>query len=172
MPNIYKTNIPGCHLRFATEDDLPTIMNFIKKLADYVELLDEVEVAEQDMRKNIFGAKPYAEVILAIIDKEPVGFALFFHSFSTFLGKPGIYLEDLFVLPAFRSKGIGKSLLSFLAEVAVSRNCGRLEWSVLDWNTSAVEFYKKLGAKPLGESTVFRLTGKPLQSVASSFDKN
>lgn len=172
MTEIYPDHIPGCHLRFATEDDLSTIMDFIKKLAAYVELLEEVEADEQEMHKNLFGTQPYAEVILAIYHEEPVGFALFFHSFSTFLGKPGIYLEDLFVLPAFRGKGIGKSLLGFLAANAVSRNCGRLEWSVLDWNTRAVEFYKKLGAKPMNESTVFRLTGRSLQSVASSFDKN
>lgn len=172
MSEIYPTSIPGCHLRFATEEDLPAIMNFIKELAEYVEFLDTVEISKQEMRKNLFGPKPYAEVILAIYNKEPVGFALFFHSFSTFLGKPGIYLEDLFVLPAFRGKGIGKSLLSFLAETAVFRNCGRLEWPVMDWNTRAVEFYKKLGAQPMDESTVFRLTDNSLKSAAKIFDKN
>lgn len=172
MSEIYPTSIPGCQLRFAAEDDLPSLMKFVKELAEYVELLDEVEVSEQEMRKNLFGPKPHAEVVLAMYNKKPVGFALFFHSFSTFLGKPGIYLEDLFVMPAFRGKGIGKSLLSFLAETAVSRNCGRLEWSVLDWNTRAVEFYKKLGAQPMDESTVFRLTGKSLKSAAHIFDKN
>lgn len=172
MSEIYPTSIPGCHLRFASEEDLPAIMNFIKELAEYVELLDEVEVSEQEMSKNLFGPKPYAEVILAIYNKKPVGFALFFHSFSTFLGKPGLYLEDLFVMPAFRGKGIGKSLLRFLAVTAVSRNCGRLEWSVLDWNTRAVEFYKNLGAQSMNESTVFRLAGKSLKSAANIFDKN
>jgi GNAT superfamily N-acetyltransferase len=118
------------------------------------------------LRKNLFGDRPYAEVLIAEVDGEPAGFALFFHNFSTFVGRPGIYLEDLFVKPEHRGTGLGRALLKRLAEIAVERECGRLEWAVLDWNEPAIGFYKKLGARPNDEWTVFRLAGEALQELA------
>ena len=150
----------------AKEDDLPLILSFIQEFAAYVHLSHEVAATEETLRETLFGPKPYAEVILARLDGVPVGFAIFFHNVSTFLGKPGLYLEDLFVLPGFRSKGIGKALLVHLAKLAVERGCGRFEWAVLDWNESAIEFYKRLGAIPLADLTVYRLTGESLKSLA------
>lgn len=151
----------------ATEDDLPLILSFIKEFAEYVQPSDEVAATEEILRETLFGLKPYAEIMLARLDDVPVGFAIFFHNYSTFLGKPGLYLEDLFVLPQFRSKGIGKALLIHLAKLAVERGCGRFEWAVLDWNESAIEFYRRLGARPLADLTVYRLTGESLKSLAN-----
>jgi GNAT superfamily N-acetyltransferase len=151
----------------ATESDLPLILSFIKEFANYVQLSHEALATEEILRETLFGSKRYAEVILARLDDIPVGFAIFFHNFSTFLGKPGLYLEDLFVLPEFRSKGIGKALLIYLAKLAVERGCGRFEWAVLDWNESAIEFYKRLGAVPLDELTVYRFTGESLKRLAN-----
>jgi len=151
----------------ASESDLPLIFSFIKEFADYVHLSHEVAATEEILRETLFGSKRYAEVIIARLDNIPVGFAIFFHNFSTFLGKPGLYLEDLFVLPEFRSQGIGKALLIHLARLAVERGCGRFEWSVLDWNESAIEFYKRLGAVPLEDVTVFRLVGESLKKLAT-----
>jgi len=150
----------------ASESDVPLILSFIKEFAEYVRLSHEVAATEETLRETLFGPKRYAEVLIARLADCPVGFAIFFHNFSTFLGKPGIYLEDLFVLPEFRSKGIGKALLIYLANLAVERGCGRFEWSVLDWNESATAFYKRLGAVPLDELTVFRLTGESLKRLA------
>lgn len=157
-------------IRNATVQDAPSILMLIKALADFEKLAHEVVATEEDLRKTLFNDRPSAEVVIAE-DRSSgswnvVGFALFFTSYSTFLGKPGIYLEDLFVLPEVRSKGIGKLLLAHLAKLAVDRNCGRLEWSVLDWNRRARDFYERLGAKPMEEWTVHRLTGTPLKGLA------
>ena len=150
-------NTPDLTFRFAEEKDIPIIFSFIKELAEYEKLLDQVKVTEEILRENLFGERKYAEVIIAEFDKAPVGQALFFHNFSTFLGKPGIYLEDLYVKLEFRGKGIGKALLKKLIETAKERNCGRVEWVVLDWNKPAIEFYQKLGAKEMKDWLVYRL---------------
>jgi GNAT superfamily N-acetyltransferase len=155
-------------LRGATEPDLPLILQFIKDLADYERLSDSVVASEYILRRSLFGPRPYAECVIARIQGEPAGFALFFHNFSTFLGRPGIYLEDLFVTPRFRGQGVGRALLRHLARLAVERECGRLEWSVLDWNRPAIDFYKSLGALPLDEWTIFRVTGEALNRLAGS----
>lgn len=144
-------------IRFATEADVPLILRFIRELAEYERLRHECVATEEQVRATLFGEKAYAEVIIAEEDGEPAGFALFFHSYSTFLAKPGVYLEDLYVRPELRGRGIGKALLMRLAAIARERNCGRLEWAVLNWNEPAIEFYKSLGARPLTEWTVFRL---------------
>jgi len=144
-------------LKFAEEKDIPVILSLIKELAEYEKLLDKVTVTEERLKENLFGKRKYAEVIIAELDKKPAGQALFFHNFSTFIGKPGIYLEDLYVKPEYRGKGIGKALLYKLIEVAKERNCGRVEWVVLDWNKRAIDFYKKLGAEPMNEWIIYRL---------------
>jgi GNAT superfamily N-acetyltransferase len=152
----------------ATESDVPDIHALVKALAEYERLSHEVVSTEADIRHGLFGPRPYAEVILAKSESQTVGFALFFHNYSTFLGRPGIYLEDLFVLPAYRGKGIGRELLVALARLAVDRGCGRLEWSVLDWNEPAIGFYKRMGARILEEWRICRLTGEALGNVAES----
>ncbi len=152
----------------ATERDLSLILSFIKKLAEYEKLSHVVVATEDLLRDALFGPRPVAEVIIAYWDDEPVGFALFFHNFSTFLGRRGIYLEDLFVDPPHRGKGIGKALLVQLAKIAKERNCGRFDWAVLDWNKPSIEFYKSLGAVPLDDWTLFRLTGDALDRLAAS----
>jgi len=153
------TDPNGLTISIATEHDVPHILAFIKALAEYERLADSVVATEDGLRATLFGPRPYAECVIARWRGEPAGFALFFHNYSTFLARPGVYLEDLFVNPEFRGKGIGRSLLRYLAGVAVERNCGRLEWSVLDWNESAIGFYKRLGAQPMDEWTVFRVSG-------------
>ncbi|HKT74208.1 MAG TPA: GNAT family N-acetyltransferase [Steroidobacteraceae bacterium] len=153
-------------IRAATERDLPTILTFIRELAKYERLEHQVVATEDRLRRALFGTRPYAEVILACVDGDPRGFALFFHNFSTFLGQPGIYLEDLFVLPEARGRGLGRRLLGWLAATAVERGCGRLEWAVLDWNEPSIRFYRNLGAKPLEEWRLFRLTGEALSQLA------
>lgn len=154
-------------LRSARREDAALILQFIKELAEYERLLDLVVADEARIEQMLFGEKPYAEVVLAEWDGEPAGFALFFHNFSTFLAKPGIYLEDLFVRPEFRGRGLGKALLKRLAELAVERGCGRLEWAVLDWNKPSIDFYESLHAKPMSEWIVYRLTGDSLEALAS-----
>jgi len=149
----------------ATERDLSLILSFIKKLAEYEKLSHQVVATEDLLRDALFGARPVAEVIIAYWNDEPVGFALFFHNFSTFLGRRGIYLEDLFVDTPHRGKGIGKALLIHLAKIAKERNCGRFEWAVLDWNKPSIDFYKSLGAVPLDDWTSFRLTGDALDRL-------
>lgn len=149
-------------LRPAVPADVSTILSLIKGLAEYEKLAHEAVATEEDLRETLFGKKKFAEVIIGEENGTPVGFALFFHNYSTFLGKPGIYLEDLFVEPEHRGKGYGKALLTHLASLAVERNCGRLEWSVLDWNEPAIGFYKSLGAVPMKGWSVFRLTGEAL----------
>lgn len=153
-------------ITIATEEDAPLILAFIKALAEYERLADAVVATEAGLLKSLFGPRPYAECVIARWNGEPAGFALFFHNFSTFLAQPGIYLEDLFVKPEFRGKGLGRSLLRHLARLAVERDCGRLEWSVLDWNESAIGFYKSIGAAPLDEWTIFRLRGDALSRLA------
>jgi GNAT superfamily N-acetyltransferase len=152
----------------ATEADVPAIHGLIKALAEYERLSDEVVSTEADIRSGLFGSHPYAEVIVAKSDSQTIGFALFFHNYSTFLGRPGIYLEDLFVLPDFRGQGIGRKLLAALARLAVERGCGRLEWSVLDWNEPAIGFYTRMGARIMNEWRICRLTGEALGNVARS----
>jgi GNAT superfamily N-acetyltransferase len=154
-------------IRDATRADIPTISRLIRALADYEQLGHAVVLDETHLADYLFGPRKFAEVLLAEEQGRVIGFALFFHNFSTFLGRPGIYLEDLFVEPEYRGKGHGKALLSALARLTVERGCGRLEWAVLDWNEPAIQFYKKLGAEPMKEWTVFRLTDDVLQRVAS-----
>ena len=161
-------NVTGQSFRIerATERDAPLILDLITQLAEYERMSDQVVATEASVRETLFGPRPSAEVILAWEGDEPAGFALFFHNYSTFLGKPGLYLEDLFVVPKFRGRGYGKALLVRLAKIAVERNCGRFEWSVLDWNEPAIGFYKKLGATPMHEWTIFRVAGEALASLA------
>jgi len=153
------------------KEDVSLILSFIKGLAEYERLSDQVVATEEALRASLFGARQFAEVVIARYCGEPAGFALFFHNYSTFLGKPGIYLEDLFVLPEFRKKGIGKGLLAYLAKLAVERKCGRLEWAVLDWNESAIEFYEKMGAVCLNDWRIFRLTGDALIDLGSNVER-
>jgi len=158
----------GCKIRPATEADLPTILGLIRELADYERAPDAVVATEAGLREVLFGGKPSAEVLLALEKGEPVGFAVYFHNFSTWLGRPGLYLEDLFVRPEKRGKGYGRALLERLAQIAQERRCGRLEWAVLDWNDPAIQFYRKLGAQPMDEWTVFRLTEEGIAKLANS----
>ena len=153
-------------IRTATEADVPLILAFIKELAEYEKLAHTVVTTEDGLRETLFGPRPYAEVLIAELDETPVGFALFFHNFSTFMGRPGIYLEDLYVRPEARGQGAGKRLLAELARLACERNCARLEWCVLDWNTPSIEFYHRQGAVPMDEWTTFRVTGQALQDLA------
>ena len=153
-------------IRRAEIDDVPVILSFIRELAVYEKLLHEVVATEDSLRENLFGDNIYAEVLLAIYDSEPVGFALYFHNYSTFLGRPGIHLEDLYVKPAMRGNGIGRALLAYLAHIAVERKCGRLEWNVLDWNEPAIRFYKSIGAVPMEGWTTHRLSGEALERIA------
>lgn len=153
-------------IRPATRADLRLIAQFIRDLADYEKLAHEVRFDEAVLGDRLFGARPYAEVLIGEIDGAPQGFALFFHNFSTFEGRPGIYLEDLFVRPAARGWGLGKAFLKRLAALGVERDCARLEWSVLDWNEPSIQFYKALGARPMDEWTVMRVDGQALQDLA------
>jgi GNAT superfamily N-acetyltransferase len=154
-------------IRPAGPGDVAAVLRLIKALADYEKLAHEVVATEDDLRRTLFGARPAAEVLLAEEGGRPVGLALFFPNYSTFLGRPGIYLEDLFVEPACRGRGIGKALLQAVARLAVQRGCGRFEWSVLDWNQPAIDFYRSLGAKPMSDWTIFRVTGEALQKLGS-----
>jgi GNAT superfamily N-acetyltransferase len=161
------TAIPEFAIKAAAEPDVPVILSFIRQLADYERLSHEVVATEERLRETLFGDKRYAEVLIGYYHDQPVAFALFFHNYSTFLGQPGIYLEDLFVVPEMRGKGFGHAMLVYLARLAKQRNCGRLEWWVLDWNEPAIEFYKKLGAAPMSEWTVFRVAGEELSALAA-----
>ncbi|MBN9122968.1 MAG: GNAT family N-acetyltransferase [Planctomycetes bacterium] len=155
-------------IRPATHDDVPVIANLIHGLAEYERLAHACVLQEADLHKHLFGPQKYAEVLLAEDAGAVVGFALFFHNYSTFRAKPGIYLEDLFVEPAHRGKGHGKALLRAIAKLAVERDCARVEWSVLNWNAPSIEFYKSVGAEPLDEWTVYRLTDEALTQLAGS----
>lgn len=159
---------PGRALRLrpATADDAALVVRLIHGLAEYERLLDECVATEADVRATLFGAQPQAEVVIAEWEGEPAGFALFFHNYSTFLARRGLYLEDLFVLPEHRGRGVGRALLAHLARVAVERGCGRFEWAVLDWNEAAIGFYRALGAVPMSEWTVMRVTGEALDALA------
>ncbi|TWI55661.1 ribosomal protein S18 acetylase RimI-like enzyme [Pseudomonas duriflava] len=158
--------MPCLNIRPATADDVPTILAFIKELADYEKLPHEVIATEETLRQTLFGTPRYAEVLIGEVDDLPAGFALFFHNYSTWLAKPGLYLEDLYVQPSARGVGLGKALLITLAKLAVERGCGRLEWSVLDWNEPAIQFYQSLGATAMDEWTVNRVTGEALTNLA------
>ncbi len=160
-------SISGLRIVPATESDAGVILSFIRKLAEYEKLSHQVAATEDLLRETLFGERRAAEVLIARLEEEPAGFALFFHNFSTFLGRPGLYLEDLFVEPAHRGKGIGKALLVEIAKIAKARNCGRFEWAVLDWNRPAIDFYQSFGATPLEDWTIFRVTGAALDNLAS-----
>jgi GNAT superfamily N-acetyltransferase len=153
-------------IRRAIPADLSDIARLIRALAEYEKLSDSVVLDEARLREHLFGSRPYAEVLIAEDAEQTVGFALFFHNYSTFLGKPGIYLEDLFVLPEARGRGHGKALLVELARIAVERGCGRMEWSVLNWNTPSIEFYKRLSAEPMSEWSVYRLAGTAIERLS------
>ncbi len=159
---------PVCRIEPATERDVPVILRMIAALAEYEKLSHEVSATEDGLRRTLFGARPAAEVIIAYAGETPAGFALFFPNYSTFLGKPGLYLEDLFVLPEWRGHGFGLSLMRHLAKIAVERGCGRFEWSVLDWNEPAIGFYKSLGANLMDGWSIVRVTGDALQNLAAS----
>lgn len=163
-----KSNPDNFQIRHATEADVPMILSLIRDLATYERAPDAVTANEKQLQEVLFGKKPRAEVLLAFAGDDPVGFAVFFHNFSTWLGKPGLYLEDLFVKPESRGHGYGRALLVHLAKIARERSCGRMEWAVLDWNEPAIQFYRKLGAKPMDEWTVFRLTGDEIAGLAES----
>lgn len=168
MEKIIETKKEDFKIRFAKEKDVALILDFIKELADYEKLLHEVVATEEILMESLFVRKA-AEVIIAEYKGEPIGFALFFHNFSTFLGRPGIYLEDLYIRPEMRGRGYGKTLLSFLARLALERNCGRFEWWCIDWNEPSIEFYKSIGAEPMDEWTVYRVHGNALTDLAKEF---
>jgi len=154
-------------IRPATEADVPLVVRFIRGLAEYERLLHECEATEEKVRASLFGARPDAEVVIAEVGAEPAGFALFFHNYSTFLAQRGLYLEDLFVLPEHRGRGVGRALLAHLARLALERGCGRLQWWVLDWNEPAIRFYRSLGAVPMDQWTVQRVAGDALLRLAA-----
>ena len=154
-------------IRPATAVDVPLILSFIRQLAEYERLSHEAVMTEEILRQSLFGPRPSAEVLLGYSGGVPVAFAVFFHNFSTFLGKSGLYLEDLFVIPEMRGRGFGRAMLIQLARIARERRCGRFEWSVLDWNEPAINFYKSLGAVPMDEWTIFRVTGPALDRLAN-----
>lgn len=154
-------------LRSATDADVPVIRELIEALAEYERLRDACVATDASLRTTLFGPHPYAEVVIAECDGQVAGFALFFHNYSTFLAQPGLYLEDLFVKPEFRGRGVGKKLLTHLGAIAVQRGCGRVEWSVLDWNVDAIGFYQKLGAVAQDDWTVFRVAGPALTHLAA-----
>jgi GNAT superfamily N-acetyltransferase len=167
MPN--ETSIrPDVVIRFASVHDAPLILRFIRELAEYERLLSECVATEESVRETLFGNPRFAEVLIADVDGDPAGFALFFHNYSTFLARPGVYLEDLYVRPELRGRGIGRALLVRLAAIARERNCGRLEWAVLNWNEDAIRFYKSLGALPQDQWQVYRVTGAALDALAAS----
>ncbi len=157
----------GLQIRPAKESDAPVVLDFIRKLAEYGDISSETTVTEADVRDALFGPRPVAQALLAYVGHEPAGFAVFSFTFSSFMGKPGIYVEDLFVEHRFRGHGVGKALLVTLAQRGRERGCGRLEWSVLNWNEQAMEFYQDIGAVPMEEWTTFRLTGEALERLAS-----
>jgi GNAT superfamily N-acetyltransferase len=164
----FEQNNPGFHIRPASEADVPVVLSFIKKLAAYEKLSHEAVATEELLRETLFGAKRTAEVAIGYLEERPVGFVLFFHNYSTFLGRPGIYIEDLFVEEDFRGRGFGRALFLYVARLAKERRCGRLEWSVLDWNEPAIGFYKNLGAVPMSDWTVFRVTGDSLDKLTGA----
>ncbi len=168
---LYKTQVSDFRIRFAEENDVSIILDFIKELADYEKLSSEVVATEEILFDSLF-TKHQAEVIIGEYKGSPVGFALFFHNFSTFLGKANLYLEDLFIQQQFRGLGLGKAMFSCLAKICVERNCGRLDWWCLDWNESSIMFYKKLGARPMTDWTVYRVDGQALIDLSNQLRFN
>ncbi len=154
------------HIKPAEKKDIPIILNFIRKLATYEKLEHQVQATETLLEKNLFGDRHAAECLIGYADSRPVAFVIFFHNFSTFLAKPGIYIEDLYILPKMRGNGFGKQIFRYLARLAKERDCGRIEWWVLDWNSSAINFYRKIGAVPMDDWTVYRLKGNSLENLA------
>lgn len=165
------TALPDFELRIAEIEDCQLILDFIKELADYEKLSHEVVATVAVLEETLFGKHSYAEIIIAEYQHTAVGYALFFHNFSTFTGRPGIYLEDLYVKPAMRGKGFGKCLLAYIARLAMQRQCTRFEWSVLDWNEPSIQFYRSIGATPMDGWTVQRLDGEALRQFAQEFDR-
>ena len=157
---------PPCRIRSAAEADVPLVLALIRELAEYERLADQVTATESDLREALFGPAPSAEAVIATVDEGPAGFALFFHNFSTFAGRPGLYLEDLYVRAGHRGRGIGRRLLAHLARLARERGCSRFEWAVLDWNEPAIRSYRRVGAAPMEDWTVYRLTGAALDRLA------
>jgi GNAT superfamily N-acetyltransferase len=157
-------------IRSATPADVPLILELIRALAEYERLADECEATEERLQRSLFAPIPHAEVLIAELDGKPAGFALFCHNYSTFLAQRGLWLEDLFVREQFRGQGVGRALLERLAQIAIERECGRVDWMVLDWNETAIGFYQSLGAMPLGDWTTFRITGEALQRLAGDAD--
>jgi GNAT superfamily N-acetyltransferase len=166
---IIKTRIKGFVIRHAEKKDVGLIYSLIRDLAEYEKMLDEMVATEELLEKYLFGKKKSVEVVLGYYNDVPAGFALFFHNFSTFVGKPGLYLEDLYIKPEYRGKGFGKALLAYLAKLAVERDCGRYEWVVLNWNEPSLEFYKSLGARIMDEWLIHRVSGNALQKLADQF---
>lgn len=162
------TNASAISIRKAVQDDLPLILQFIESLAEYEKLRDACVASEDKLRATLFSDNPAAEVLIAAVNGQPAGFALFFHNYSTFLAQRGLFLEDLYVRPDARGLGVGRALLASLAQIAVDRDCGRLEWNVLDWNDLAISFYRGIGAFPMDEWTTFRVTGAALGELAAS----
>jgi len=163
------TKIDGFTIRHAVESDVPLILWFVKELAEYEKLPHEVLATEDDFKRYLFGEKQFAEVVIGEYHSEPMAYALYFYNFSTFLGKPGLYLEDLYVKQEVRGKGFGKALLAFLAKLAVEQKCGRYEWAVLDWNKPSIDFYESLGATLMKEWIITRVKGDNLLKLASQF---
>ena len=163
------TSLKEFMIRDTTVDDCDLILNFIKELAEYERLSHEVTATRETLQETLFGENPHAEVLIGEFKRDPVAYALFFHNFSTFTGRPGIYLEDIYVRPQMRGKGFGKCLFAYIARLAVERNCTRVEWSVLDWNEPSIQFYRSIGAIPMDEWTVQRLHGDALNSFAEEF---
>ncbi|HEX6172489.1 MAG TPA: GNAT family N-acetyltransferase [Candidatus Binatia bacterium] len=160
-------SLPDFEIRPAAIADVPLILSFIKKLAEYERLAHEVVATEESLRETLFNARKSAEIAIGYYQNKPIGLVLFFLNYSTFLGRPGLYIEDLFIDESYRRRGFGAALLRYVARLAIERNCGRLEWSVLDWNKPAVDFYTKLGAVPMSGWTVFRVTGESLANLAA-----
>lgn len=158
-------------IKLAGIKDVSLVLSFIKELAEYENLLHEVVATEELLKETLFGKTTCAEVLIGYLNHQPISFALYFQNFSTFLGRPGIYLEDLFVRPEARGKGVGQKMLAYLAQLAKSRKCGRLEWWVLDWNEAAIGFYKRIGAKPMDEWTVYRVTDQALDDLAATWNQ-
>jgi GNAT superfamily N-acetyltransferase len=167
--DMIRTKLSDITIRFAVPADSPLILEFIKALADYERMSDEVIATEETVKKTLFGEKAYAEVIFAELNGKAVGFALFFHNYSTFVSKPGLYLEDIYVYPEYRGMGIGKMMMLFLAKTAVDRHCGRFEWSCLKWNKPSLDFYASLGAETMDEWVTLRVSGENLRSLAGLF---
>ncbi len=154
------------HIRFAIESDIPLILSFINEIAEFERLLHEVTATPETLVESLFRGSSCPEVILAFLDDQPVAYAVFFHNFSTFIGRKGLYLEDIYVKPEYRHQGVGRKMFKFIAQIGVERNCGRMEWAVLNWNRPAVRFYESMGAKPLADWTLFRLKDEQIKKVA------